>query len=175
MDFFSADHHYGHTNVIKYENRPYEDVDSMDADMIQKWNKTVGEEDKVIYLGDFGFRSAEKLQEIIRNLNGEIVLYRGNHDWRRTESKWLSMGMKEIISQGREKQYYVTYEKDGITVALSHYPIEDCPYFNIHGHVHTHIQELDQTKYMCVSVECVGYRPVSWEEIKEEMKKRGVN
>jgi calcineurin-like phosphoesterase family protein len=51
--YFSSDHHFSHSNVIKYCNRPYTSVQEMNEDLIQRWNNQVKPEDTVYYLGDF--------------------------------------------------------------------------------------------------------------------------
>lgn len=38
MMFFTADNHYDHANIIDLCNRPYESVEHMNEDMIEKWN-----------------------------------------------------------------------------------------------------------------------------------------
>lgn len=39
MDIFVIlDLYLGHANIIKYENRPYEDTEEMDNDLIERWN-----------------------------------------------------------------------------------------------------------------------------------------
>ena len=39
MDFFIADTHFFHENVIKYENRPYENKEEMNKDLIKQTKK----------------------------------------------------------------------------------------------------------------------------------------
>ena len=48
----TSDHHFGHTNITRYDERPYGSVEEMDADMIARWNETVAPKDSVYHLGD---------------------------------------------------------------------------------------------------------------------------
>lgn len=38
---FTGDLHLGHENVIKFDNRPFETVEEMDAELIRRWNNKV--------------------------------------------------------------------------------------------------------------------------------------
>jgi len=51
--FFTADEHYGHTNIIRYCDRPFGSVEEMDTEIIERHNKFVGSQDVVIHAGDF--------------------------------------------------------------------------------------------------------------------------
>ena len=62
--FIISDTHFGHTNVIKYCNRPFKDIEEMDKTLIKNWNETVSNKDVVIHLGDFAFCSKERAEEI---------------------------------------------------------------------------------------------------------------
>lgn len=52
MIFYTADLHFGHRSVIKFDNRPFADVDEMDSALINLWNQRVGDEDHVYIIGD---------------------------------------------------------------------------------------------------------------------------
>ena len=52
MTYFTSDLHFGHSNIIKLCNRPFADVESMDAALIENWNKKVKKNDTVYVLGD---------------------------------------------------------------------------------------------------------------------------
>jgi len=55
MIFFTADNHFRHENVIKYEKRPFKDLLEMEAIMVRNWIDRVNKEDHVIIVGDFSF------------------------------------------------------------------------------------------------------------------------
>lgn len=74
--FFTSDTHFSHANIIKYCNRPYNDIHEMNIDLMAKWNETVSKDDTVYHLGDFSFNPI--MQHDF--LNGNIILIRGNHD-----------------------------------------------------------------------------------------------
>ena len=75
--YLTADLHFGHENIIKYCNRPFNDVHEMNNTLINNWNSIVNEDDLIFCLGDFSFREADRYAKY---LNGEIILIRGNHD-----------------------------------------------------------------------------------------------
>ena len=80
MTFFTSDHHFYHSNVIKYCNRPFDTVEIMNEILVKNWNDTVGPNDIVYCLGDFSmaFRPVETFTQ---RLNGTKYLVPGNHDF----------------------------------------------------------------------------------------------
>lgn len=80
MNFYIADMHFGHKNVIRYDNRPFDSIEEMDKAMITLWNETVGDNDVVYILGDFSWYKEEKTAFILGCLKGHKVLIKGNHD-----------------------------------------------------------------------------------------------
>ena len=79
MMFFTADNHYDHENSIRLCNRPYESVEHMNEDMIEKWNSKLTNNDDIIIAGDMFFRS-QNPEAILRRLKGKKHLIIGNHD-----------------------------------------------------------------------------------------------
>ena len=67
--FFISDTHFGHKNILKYEDRPFKNIEEMDVEMINRWNKKVSKEDKVYILGDFSFGDKEYTMRILDELN----------------------------------------------------------------------------------------------------------
>jgi calcineurin-like phosphoesterase family protein len=51
-NFYIADLHFGHWNIVRYDNRPFESIEEMDNALIRNWNNVVSDEDTVYILGD---------------------------------------------------------------------------------------------------------------------------
>ena len=73
--FFTADTHFGHENVIRFDNRPFNSVEDMDREMIKRWNNKVDKGDIVYVLGDMIWKSmTNDAEHLIKSLNGQIIL-----------------------------------------------------------------------------------------------------
>ena len=82
--YLIADTHFGHSNIIEYENRPFSSVQEMDEYLIKLWNSIVKNDDLVYVLGDFTLsRRMNVIKELIRQLQGRKILIMGNHDTRK--------------------------------------------------------------------------------------------
>lgn len=132
--FYIADTHFGHQNVIKFDNRPFKDCADMEWKMITNWNEKVGKNDMVYILGDFCWRDRSPLA-IGGELNGRKFLVTGNHD------KILSRetrGLGGFVGQDN----LIEIKDNGRHVILCHYPLpfhraaynED--FWMLYGHVH---------------------------------------
>ena len=82
MIYFIADPHFQHKNIIKYCDRPFENINQMDQTLINNWNKTVKNDDEVYILGDLSNENVViyNLKNIVEQLNGKKYLVKGNHD-----------------------------------------------------------------------------------------------
>lgn len=131
MIYYIADLHFGHQNVIRFDDRPFTDTKQMEETLIRNWNERVTPEDTVYVLGDAFWKSEVDSIRIIQQLNGHKHLIQGNHD----------------RIHGRLRFYWESIERyaeinDGDTlIILSHYPI---PFYKnqhygavmLYGHVH---------------------------------------
>lgn len=160
--YLIADLHFGHENIIKYEKRPFENVDEMNKVLINNWNQKVKKRDKVFVLGDVSFLDEEKTKEIVSSLNGYKILILGNHDRDKNINWWYRVGFNEVY------KYPIVFDE---FIVMSHEPPtyynQQTPFFYIYGHVHS--TELYQTitkQSACVCVERWNYTPVDIEEIK---------
>lgn len=136
MNYYIADTHFGHFNIIKFDKRPFFNCEEMEKFLVQNWNSVVKKEDTVYILGDFCWSADEKEWErIINQLKGNKVLILGNHDFKNF-SKTLKNKFSDIKN-------YKEITDDGKHVILCHYPIlcykssynPNC--YMLHGHVHT--------------------------------------
>src|SRR4051812_17199465 len=78
--WFTADPHYGHTNIIRYCTRPFADAEEMNRALIDRWNAVVDPGDEVWVLGDFALGSIADTLPLAAELHGYKVLLAGNHD-----------------------------------------------------------------------------------------------
>lgn len=151
--FVIADTHFGHANIIKFCNRPFNTVQEMDVKLIKLWNETVNKNDVVFMLGDFAF-GKDLIPQIVSLLNGEKILIKGNHDAYPNEF-YRKCGFKEVSKYPILFDFYL----------MSHEPLqlsETTPYFNFYGHVHNDNKYIDNATSKCVSVERTGYRPYNF-------------
>ena len=164
--YLIADTHFGHQGVCNFlradgtKLRPWNKSQDMDSELIQRWNSTVKQEDKVYHLGDVAM--SKRHLEVVGMLNGTKVLIKGNHD--REKLSMYSRLFKDVRAYHLLDNYI-----------LSHVPIHPGSKGrfkgNIHGHthynaVHNEKGELDNW-YFPVSVEHINYTPIDFEEIKK--------
>lgn len=164
--YFISDLHLSHNNIIKYCNRPYENVEDMNNDIIKRWNSVVSKNDTVWVLGDIGLGKKENIKKLLLQLNGHKKLIMGNHD--RWNPHFYEECGFEFVSN-----YPVLLKGHFL---LSHAPIVDSgPFYNIHGHVHDNPEFPTETeKSRCVCVERQNYTPIrlpvfdSYVEVKND-------
>ena len=173
MIYFTSDLHFGHKNILRFDNRPFTTIEEMDAELIKRWNNKVKSNDTVYILGDISWHKDDKTVEIVKQLNGHKRLIKGNHDM--THGK-----VKNCFESIKDYDEIKVDEKD---VILCHYPIH---MYNkqfrgaimLYGHVHTTksydktvevMNELNNCDIKCsmFNVGCMlwNYEPVSLDEI----------
>lgn len=134
--FFISDLHLGHNNCLRFDNRPFSNIEEHDRAIMERWSNTVGLDDDVWVLGDISWYNATKTVELFKQLNGTKHLCAGNHDKRLLKNRDVQNLFVEITNY---KELQLT---DEIGLVLCHYPI---PCYNHHfygwihlyGHVHT--------------------------------------
>lgn len=157
--FFTSDEHYGHSNIIKYCQRPFEDVKEMNEALIANHNAVVRDKDTVIHAGDFCFHPRTAC-EIIPRLKGHHIFLQGSHDfW----AKYLPFIFEREI--------------EGNYIVVCHYPMLAWPKsrhgsIQLFGHAHGK-SDLISEKQMDIGVDCNNFYPFSLEEILKKLKENG--
>lgn len=181
--WFTSDLHFGHKNIIKFCNRPWNSVEEMDEALIENWNSVVKENDIVFDLGDFAFATNRRWKELIQRLNGRHYLILGNHDVLRYPGD-KTMELFERV----EQQMIVCI--DNRYVYLNHFPylcyggswksLEQAVW-QLYGHVHSgpNCSGIDADRLVNtfpyqydVGVDNNNYTPVNWNQIKEIINKQ---
>lgn len=159
--WFTSDHHFGHTNIIKHANRPFASVEEMDEALIVYWNERVRPEDTVHCLGDFAFHRQEVAQDILDRLHGRKHLIAGNHDkFAFRLEGWETIRNLHEIEVGRRKIVLCHYAMR--VWNKSHYGS-----WMLYGHSHGNLPGDSQS---CdVGVDAWSYRPVSLDEIEARL------
>jgi calcineurin-like phosphoesterase family protein len=151
--FVTSDQHLGHYKIIEYCSRPFETLDEMNETLIQNWNNTIRNSDKVYFLGDLAFGKAHTTDYWLDQLNGEILFFRGNHD----TSPNIDFFTSGKVTLG------------GVNFYLVHDPLAvDYGWkgWILHGHHHNnHPYDYpyihSENKTINVSVELTEYKPVN--------------
>jgi calcineurin-like phosphoesterase family protein len=152
-----ADPHFSHTNIIKYESRPFSNAEEMNKQIIKNHNSVITKRDKVFILGDFCLAGKEETAKIVKQLNGYKILVMGNHDRSRSISFWREIGFDEV------SKYPIIVSNFFI---FSHEPIgmtKFMPYINVHGHIHGN--DLGSDKHFNVSMDVIGFKPIELEKL----------
>jgi len=162
MYFFTSDEHFGHTNIIKYCNRPFLSAEDMNSEIIQRFNTMVGRDDVTIHAGDFCWGSKEQAIYFIKQLNGSHVFLKGCHD------HWLPKSAKYIWRKTIEGQLVVVCHYNMRTWQASHYNS-----WMLYGHSHGRLDPVG--KQWDIGVDNNNFHPVSWEQVKKIMESRPDN
>ena len=156
--WFTADTHFGHCNIIKYCNRPFQDGDHQDTVMVDRFNEVLRPGDRLYHLGDVAHSSCD-IRAIWDRLNvGTIYLTPGNHD------KLKLLGHRKLIVYPEIKSISI----DKHRCVLCHYPMRSWAgrghgAFQLYGHVHGRMPGIG--RQMDVGVDTNDFRPYALEEV----------
>lgn len=188
--FFTSDWHIGHENALKFDERPFKNIDHMHESLIKRYNAMVPESGICFFLGDMGNKT-EDMRKVISRLNGTKVLLWGNHD--KGMNTMYNCGFDVVLMQAT-----ILIHKTLVT--LSHCPkrdlfredtshmrntdpknpdpwhghnrpkhrmcsVEDRGQFHLHGHIHSRKNKPTSVKILDkqfdVGVTANNYSPVS--------------
>jgi len=171
--FFTSDTHFGHKNILEYCKRPFSSVEEMDKRLIENWNNVVKPDDIVFHLGDFAFCGSNRIREIRNQLNGKIILVKGNHD------RHLKDSLCNELFEGTT--YQLQIQLGDRSVYLNHFPFlswggcarkPENAVYQLFGHIHSCKSNpyfnLHRFQYD-VGVDNNNYKPVSWNEVQSKI------
>jgi len=143
--FVTSDTFFGRPNSAI--ERGFASIEQMNDQLVENWNKKVGENDVVIHLGNFAWTPNDI--DIIDRLNGEIVFVVGDRDQALVQVASESEGIVNVSDQ------QILVHDD---IILSHWPLEVWPgmekgIFHFHGHskpnIRTDIKKMNRVNVCC--------------------------
>ena len=173
MNHYIGDLHLYHNKIIEIDGRKDSSVEEMHDNIVKDWNSKVTSKDTTYILGDISLgykRDYDKVEEIIKKLNGSKILILGNHD----NEKYCTSLFDEV-----HKMLDIHEMIDGVgkvKVVLSHFPIlvwNKQHYGSVHIYGHTHRQDFwngvvntnQLRNAYCVSAGEIGYIPMTMMEL----------
>jgi len=183
--FVASDLHFNHKNIALYcpesrgqfvqqvgmnldDSPVYEHyIEAMNEEIIQKWNTLVQPGDHVFILGDVAMGRIDQAPALIRRLNGDKTLIRGNHDRGLMQSPELETLFIDIKD-------YACFSARGVGVVMSHYPFASWDGMGhgavmLHGHLHG-TPCVVQGRIKDVGIDTNDLYPYDLEQLLEEMK-----
>mgnify|MGYP000051693951 CR=1 FL=1 len=148
--WITSDLHYNHKNLCRgvtqwrmpdgsipiSQTRDFENLDKMNAAIVNNINEVVMQDDILICLGDWSFGGFDSIREFWdRIVCKNIHLILGNHDHHIENNRGGVQGLFKSVS------HYNTLEIGGYRFQLMHYPISSWDGLNrgvmhLHGHCH---------------------------------------
>ena len=164
--FFTADTHFGDPRALRFDHRPFADLDAHDEGLIAAWNAAVAEDDEVWHLGDFALGPGpERIADILGRLHGRKHLITGNND-----------GAATLAAKGwTSVRAYAELAVEGRGLVLCHYAFRTWNgigrgALNLHGHSHGKLTPMP--KQYDVGVDAMGFRPVGLAAILASRRRR---
>lgn len=175
MIHFTSDLHYFHKNVIRFDNRPFKDIEEMNYMLTNNINDCVAPSDELYILGDFAFSDSGNVKKILSQYNCKNLHYVfGNHD--------KPMRQPDVAKFFKTMSEYKEIAYEGQRIVLHHYPYLEWNAghygsWALHGHCHHNLvypDSLKNKKILDVGVcgEGYNYSPISFNFIKNYMKNK---
>ena len=170
--FVTSDHHF------RYWKHPFhlhcESTEEEEREHIALWNSIVGKDDLVFYVGDFCDGTDHDLQEIRSQLNGRMILIKGNHDKNSDEA--YRQAFEDVLEEKRidELNLRLIHVKDELKLLLVHDPESAMLRPGermIYGHYHRGMVEPPPTTRdsICVCAKWYGWKPITLAEALRQM------
>ena len=167
-NFFTSDYHLSHTNVIKYDNRPFSSIEEMNEFIIDRQNTLVDDKDNFYFLGDFCFNHREA-EYWIKQLKGNLFFIKGNHD----NKDMIRLYKKYGTFLGEQTKIKIENQD----IVLNHYAMRvwnksHHGAWQLYGHSHGSLP--DDPNALSFDVGCMlfDYEPLEFEDVKKIMSNK---
>lgn len=142
-------------------------IDQMNETIIERWNSKVQPGDHVFILGDVAMGRIELAPALIKRLNGDKTLIRGNHD------RGL-MKLPDVNELFIDIKDYACFSVRGIGIAMSHFPMASWDgqghgAVMLHGHLHG-TPCIVQGRIKDVGIDTNQLYPYDFEQVLEDLK-----
>ena len=154
MIWFTSDTHFGHENVLKFTDRPWETIQQMNSSIVANINARVGMNDELYILGDFSFKMTAQ------------------------DAYGLRKKTQPAVSRAFITEPPICVLKiDGQKIVMSHFPMADWQSmshgsWHLHGHIHSSggaYNEFNRKQGLLrydVGVDANACAPVSLDELR---------
>ena len=178
--WFSADQHFRHNNILRYNQRPFSSVEDMERCLLAYHRKLVHPFDTVYWLGDLAWGGT--IPYNLKSLPGTKYLILGNHDKAAIEN-YSGVGIKSVqtfmeidycgekilLTHDPVQILYLVAQEQGFSIKglswdspLVRMLVEFLPHKIFCGHVHRLFRRYGQI--VNIGVDVWGYCPVAIEE-----------
>ena len=176
--FLVSDTHFFHENMYTFigcdgitrTRAKFTSAAEGDEYMIDAWNSVVRPEDHVWHLGDLTMLRSSgdiwRIEKVMKSLHGHKRLILGNHDHFDVRV-YRNIGFEKVKGShrfGRLVYSHIPLHPDAIASSK----VLAC----VHGHIHD--RPAPPGKYVNVSVEQIGYTPITVEEVQHIAQGREV-
>ena len=164
--WFTADLHLGHANIIKYCNRPFNNVREMDNEIIKNFQTILKSGDTLFILGDLTWDEniARRFFTTFPDIKIHLIL--GNHDLEKI-AEYYCKSINKLA----------TFNINNQTIVMCHFPMLtwDGSFggsWLLYGHEHGRVQHfIEKTGILAfdVGVDTNHFMPVSFENLSKYM------
>jgi len=128
--YFTSDTHFGHRNILAYCDRPYLDVDNMNADLVDRAAAKLADGGELWHLGDVALGNLDSTLAHLGRIPADVTLVAGNHDRCHPCNGARSARFVDIYRERCRLANLVltsttTTLSTGLTVTVCHFPYAD--------------------------------------------------
>lgn len=165
--WFISDLHLGHSSVLRYDDRPFDDIDKHDSTLAVNCAGR-GKPNRTLWLlGDIALRKSGlvNFMDLVKPAWGRVMLIRGNHDDK------VAWRYRDMFDEAHEAHYLRVNPE--VKVYLSHYAHRTWRKshrgsYHLHGHSHGALPSWGRS--MDVGANCIGYAPISLTEVISQLE-----